>query len=289
MHYFLQQVPNYKGAIPIEEVRAETLVDALFYRDFVDCMKPCLVKNAIEHWPAYRLWDSSEYILNVVGNKDVMVAKEPLVEYQNAANRNVALKERINRAFFKTRLREFFTDVTSTDGGYRALHSYPLKKYSVLERLGKDVLGFSFIKSPPVPKSYPMHRIFIYRRSYSDWHFHPVDETLMCQVKGFKEVLLIEPGGESFAALLEIGQSIGYVYDVDIARFPKYEIIHPYRALVCPGDALYIPPFWFHAVEALDNDWGITVASCWGSPSQVHRDRDCARYRDDMRRLLREL
>lgn len=275
---FLQEVPHYKDAMRLEEVNGEALPELRFYRDFVDPMKPCLVKKAVNHWPAYRLWNSPAYILNVVGNPDVRVAKEPIVEYPTAAKGNVTLKERIDATFFDTQLREFFDDVTSKDGGYRVLHSYPLGKRAVLERLGKDVLDFSFLKAPPAPKSYPPCRTFIYRKSYTDWHFHPIDETLMCQVKGSKEVLLIEPGGESFAALFAIGQTTGTVYNVDIGRFPKYEAIHPYRVLVSPGDALYIPPFWFHAVQAADCEWGITVAKCWASPSQVDRDRDLARY-----------
>jgi len=275
---FLQEVPHYKDAKRVEEVDGQALQELRFYRDFVEPMKPCLIKRAVNHWPAYRLWDSPAYILNVVGNPDVRVAKEPIVEYPAAAKGNVALKEKMDATFFDTRLRGFFDDVTSKDGGYRVLHSYPLGKRSILERLSKDVLDFPFLKAPVPPKSYPPCRTFIYRKSYTDWHFHPIDETLMCQVRGSKEVLLIGPGGESFADLFAIGQTAGFVYSVDIERFPKYEAIHPYRVLVSQGDALYIPPYWYHAVQAADNEWGITVAKCWGSPSKVDRDRDLARY-----------
>jgi hypothetical protein len=44
-----------------------------------------------------------------------------------------------------------------------------------------------------------MERAFLYRDSYTDWHYHFTDETLMSQVKGDKEVLLLAPNAASLA------------------------------------------------------------------------------------------
>jgi hypothetical protein len=35
---------------------------------------------------------------------------------------------------------------------------------------------------------------------------------------------------------------------------------------VTEGDALYIPPYWHHAVAPVDGEAGFTVAYCWRSP-----------------------
>jgi len=43
---------------------------------------------------------------------------------------------------------------------------------------------------------------------------------------------------------------------------------------VHPGDAIYIPPHWWHAVECPDarDGLGITLAYCWRSPAHIEFD-----------------
>ncbi|NXR14331.1 JMJD7 protein, partial [Semnornis frantzii] len=47
-----------------------------FYRDWVSPNKPCIIQNAISHWPALKKWTSA-YLREVVGPKVVSVAVTP--------------------------------------------------------------------------------------------------------------------------------------------------------------------------------------------------------------------
>src|SRR5262249_38151242 len=57
--------------------------------------------------------------------------------------------------------------------------------------LRRDLGGFSFLTRAEPSFIYPPVRYFIYRNAGSTWHYHPFDETLMCQVTGAKQVGLL--------------------------------------------------------------------------------------------------
>jgi hypothetical protein len=159
--------------------------------------------------------------------------------------------------------------LSSDERGHCVLHSEPLTVGSPFEPLRADVHGFPFLQPAKSPRLFVDQRVFIYRESYTDWHFHASDETLMCQIRGRKDVLLLPPDSKSFATLMEIVRHVGYVYDVDVERFPAFKELCPLRATVEDGDALYIPTYWWHAVESAGDSWGITLAWCWRTPAYM--------------------
>ncbi|XVN15470.1 hypothetical protein QZH47_03700 [Pseudomonas corrugata] len=111
---------------------------------------------------------------------------------------------------------------------------------SAIERLKEDVGGLPFMPQLGKTRAYPPHRSFLYRNSYTDWHFHVTDETFMAQVVGAKEVLLLPPDEASWRALRPVIEEAGYLYDIDTGRFPGTRALRALRTVVEPGDALYI-------------------------------------------------
>ena len=45
-------IPNIEKARNISVVDAKELIKSEFYKNWVSKNKPCLIKNAIKHWPA---------------------------------------------------------------------------------------------------------------------------------------------------------------------------------------------------------------------------------------------
>ena len=51
----------------------------------------------------------------------------------------------------------------------------------------------------------------------------------------------------------------------DLDKYPKTKDLEGYEIIVKPGDVLYIPSYWFHYIEILDNDDD-------GDKSAINRD-----------------
>lgn len=110
-------------------------------------------------------------------------------------------------------------------------------------------------------------------------HDHPYN--LACVVAGRRRFTLFAPAqvGNLYIGPLEhtpSGAPISVVHpkSPDFARYPRYcEALASARvAELAPGDALYIPPLWFHQVEALEkvnllvNYWWPVVAGAGDVP-----------------------
>jgi hypothetical protein len=136
------------------------------------------------------------------------------------------------------------------------------KPYSELRA---DIGRFTFLPNPPRPLYYPDARLFLFRRANTGWHQHSVDETLMCQVKGAKRVGLLPAQNDGYKAIKKIFLSDSYMSDKTALSQLQHKI-NPLIITVEQGDALYIPPFWWHGVDTLNGDYGITLVYCWRSP-----------------------
>jgi len=260
----LPEVPHYDTAPSLSAIDATELTAQRFRRELLEPMRPCLIRGAVRHWPAFNKWKDVDYLRQCVGNPHVVVTTAPLVQPPHSPVNDEAHRQ---GAFF-----DLLAELTSGRRGHYVLHA-PLRSNSPLSPLAEDVLGFPFLKMVRPPFSYPPKRAYLYLDSYTDWHYHFTDETLMCQVKGTKEVLLLPPDRVSFDLLNSIRKSTGAMWNVDVRQFPQWANIRPFRALVSPGDALYIPTFWWHAVESVDGEFGWTVAWCWGTPLHLFDPR----------------
>jgi len=270
---FLDRVPNYHSAPSIAQVDASELSEREFSAEFVEHMRPCLIRGAIRHWPAVKLWPSPDYLRQRVGNREVSICLAPRIEHPAAAKGNPELRQRMDNASRPMRFEGFLEHLISGERGHCVLHAASLRDGEPLAPLARDVGGFPFLHAPRPARFYPNHRVFIYRDSYTDWHIHQLDETLMCQVKGSKEVLLLPPDTESFRTMKKMAEQLGYLADVDWEKFPELKTLKPFRVTVGGGDALYIPTCWWHAVEPIEMDWGITLSWCWGSPLHLFDPR----------------
>jgi Cupin-like domain len=155
----------------------------------------------------------------------------------------------------------------------------------VMGNVARDLGPFRFLKKLG-GRMYPANRAFFYAASFTDWHFHHADETLMCQILGQKEVVLLPPNNDSWDLLDPILNANGCTFDRDNSmRFDSSDFL---RATVNPGDALYIPVFWWHAVQCREvGKVGITVASTFPSPLANNLDLRFHGARDISMRALK--
>ncbi|CAD5201945.1 cupin-like domain-containing protein [Pseudomonas sp. FEN] len=269
----LSRFPNHPQAGSVEVIDALTITREQFTRRYVNRNRPCLVKNAVRHWPAFEKWQRLDYFKAHSRNNPVVVRAKIVSEVIGWSNPEVkaALTAYANTVYREMPFHEFL-DSLSEGSDPLVADSCRFSEGSAIEQMKDDVGGLPFMPQLSKSRHYPTHRSFLYRNSYTDWHFHVVDETFMAQVVGAKEVLLLPPDETSWRALRPVIEEAGYLYDIDTRRFPGARGLQALRTVVEPGDALYIPVYWWHAVQSMDDAFGATVAATFPTPLHVSGD-----------------
>ncbi len=269
----LMNIPGMKNASAVETISAEGLTEERFRRDYVDQNKPVLIKGAVAHWPAVKKWSDRQYLKDKVGGNKVNIYRH--LNFSNDAT----MKANAKPETFADAL-----DILHADAQQVVFLPFRVEApNSKFLSLKEDIPGMKFLDKPKAPLFYPRARTFMYRGAGSGWHTHTADETLMCQISGVKRVGLLPTNNGQYAELKRIFFSDEYLDRPD--SFAGIEDkIKPLVADVGTGDALYIPPSWWHGVQPLEDLPGTTMAYCWRSP--LHKISDL-RY-PPVRELWRE-
>jgi hypothetical protein len=254
---FLAQIRGMRTATPVPSREAGHLTEQVFLDEFVSRSAPCVIKGAVRDWPATRKWRDPQYLKSMSGHRRILYfPHENHLGYQ----RMMAGKEEMYFAQAMDRLHSPEIEVAS------------LGLQSDFPELRPDIGRFRFLTKADPPFLYPPIRFFFYRNAGSAWHFHPLDETLMCQIVGAKRIGLLSATTPNQKIIQDIFLREAY-YDDSSALEPLEDAnLCWFSATVEEGDALYIPPLWWHGVVAASNNFGATAAVPWRSPLHVVAD-----------------
>ncbi len=257
---------------PVTSLDRDELTPERFRSEFVDRCRPLHIRGGAAHWPALRRWADAGYLREKLGSEEFPVHSKPVLELKWRAS------------FWPDRFRESFAAEEFRSMGFDELWDLAVSQrfafaYSALatqeSRLGAltEDVDVDLVPEPRRPLYYSPLRLFLHGRSYTDWHYHPQDETLMCQFGRPKEVALLPPV-PTWDVFLEVARDEDYIGPADPARYPALATLEPRTVVTEPGDACYIPPHWWHAVECVDSTpaLGGTAAYCWRSPRHIHLD-----------------
>jgi hypothetical protein len=213
--------------------------------------KACLVKGAVARWPAVQKWKDRNYWHETCKNFKIDVYK-----HQNYNDHDMQ----------KGEVMEFHDAIDRLFSKEDDVFSMPSETIKEGQRFGgvlKDVKDFPFVSSSVMPRMYDHRRFFIYRKAATSWHYHNIDETLMCQVNGTKKVALLSPDIPNAKYVTDFLFKEKYLSGQTLDQSLE---LKPMLVTVEEGDALYIPPYWHHGVVPNDNEVGFTLAYCWRSP-----------------------
>jgi Cupin-like domain len=265
-------VPHYRSALAVAVEDGERLDARTFQRRYVLQNRPCLIKRAVARWPAYRRWPDPEYLASKIGDVEARASCTPKIEgfgLRSRADDAQANQMTRDAMLASQRVREWLPRLRAPDGEVLFVELRPAEA-SVRSLDGDLALAgerFPFLPHPPRPRFlYSGWAMMLYKNSYSDWHFHPGADAVMCQVIGTKDVLLLPPTQRSWDQIVPVHRTQWKVYDVDVKKAPGYLDVHPYHVVVEPGDGLFLPLNWWHAVQARPREFGITVPVTWDSP-----------------------
>lgn len=255
---FVDRFPNYDDAIDVEQITPDE-ASSRFFSDFVERHRPCVIREAVSQWPATKRWQPDFLRDRVgaltVGASGLGVVDEPVVEFSLA---------RLTRSPSHMTFGEFLDQVDEPSRRRVQIYSEHLH---ALEPLRQDLGSFDFLDRSALPSRFYGDRFFISKRGYTDWHVHFGDETLTAQLTGRKELLLLPPDNATFSTMLAMARR--GVWKAPRATWSSdFAALIPYRVVLEPGDAVYIPMHWWHAAEALDGDLNVTLAQVFGSPSR---------------------
>jgi hypothetical protein len=211
---------------------------------------PCVIRGAISHWPALKKWRDKAYLghlgraccVAVLSDHGHLAAAKP-----NSNLTYLPFPEALG--VLQSEQMEVARLVDKRDGFAKFLNG--------------DLGDFPFLKKRPTPAFFPAIRYFIYRNSGTSWHAHGTDETLMCQIVGAKKVGILQWGTLHSEPMKKFFGSEDYYRkkcSIDVGGSAAHKW---YYACVEEGDALYIPPSWWHGVEPVSKGFGITAAVCW--------------------------
>lgn len=250
-------VPAMKAAVPVGEVRATDLSEEKFLTDYVAHSRPVVIRGAVAHWPARTKWRDKEYLKRMSGHHRVFAYPH---EYLDAAVANQAGKREMSFADAID-----FLHAPETEVGFVGT-AMPIE-------LLPDVGGLGFLSAPVEPAFfYHDIRYFLFRNAGTTWHYHPFDETLMCQLIGRKRVGFVHTLSPRPYAIRNI--FVRGAYYTDPSAFDQFDNSgHAwFETTLDEGDALYIPPLWWHGVVTLTSDFGVTAPVTWRSPLPVIAD-----------------
>ncbi|XP_058283455.1 bifunctional peptidase and (3S)-lysyl hydroxylase JMJD7 isoform X1 [Hylobates moloch] len=240
-----------------------------FYRDWVCPNRPCIVRNALQHWPALQKW-SLPYFRATVGSTEVSVAVTP-DGYADAVrgDRFVMPAERRLPLSFVLDVLEGRAQHPGVLYVQKQCSNLPTELPQLLpdleshvpwasEALGKmpDAVNFWLGEAAAVTSLHKDHY-----------------ENLYCVVSGEKHFLLHPPSDRPFIPyemytpatyqLTEEGtfkvvdeeavEKVPWIpldpLAPDLARYPSYSQAQALRCTVRAGEMLYLPALWFHHVQ----------------------------------------
>lgn len=238
--------------------RVDTLPVDTFLANYKAPARPLVMEGLTRSWPARQKW-SVEYLRQVAGDQMVpLYDSKPSRDhkYQYAAAAKLPLAEYLDRlAAGENDLRLFFFNLVDGAPQLAGDFSYP-------------ELGLKFFKRLPV--------LFMGGKGARVQMHYDIDlaDILLCHFGGPKQVMLFPP--QQTRHLYQVPFSFSSLFDVrcdepDYDRYPALRHARGYETVLNHGDALYIPPGYWHFVRYPEISFSMSLRAFPRSPGNLVR------------------
>jgi hypothetical protein len=236
---------------PLATVDASVLTQEMFQRQFLNKHIPVVIRGAARHWPATQRWREPGYLDALCGDVEVKMSRV----FNAAMAQDYKLEP--------MKLRDCFAQLRASPDDA----TYSIPATAVPEQWVKDLGEYTFLGGlDKKPRMYPRDRIFIYRNASTEWHYHPFDETITTQLAGSKRFSLFRLTADNWLPNSALIESKAHHRPDGARAFPADRPLLKYEGVLDAGDAVYIPPFWWHGVDPADTGIGYTLAHCFRTP-----------------------
>lgn len=231
--------------------------------------QPFIIEDVATHWDACNKW-SNDYLIKHCGNNLVNVrflTKDYFTNYENFAFLNsdyFRIHEMTYKEYIKNYVEATFNEnQNDSDTVVSYLPEANLEKH--FPEIVEDVTYLEYLNRKPIVVLWQGFSKKSFS-STSDLHF---DEThnFLSQIRGRKRILLFPPSDYlSFYPPFDnsLGNREGSKVNpdfLDLELFPKFPWQEKIEVVLQPGEIIYIPPFWWHYVTAVDEN--ISLSFCY--------------------------
>jgi hypothetical protein len=218
----------------------------VFERDYLIPGRPVIITDVVSRWKIAH-WSVDDLKRQLSGRTLTVFLSKPGEGRSRESPKQQMTAE------------EFFAATSST----RATGEYPYLLGSLLNRRGQGLPGgvaspidLEELELPALfdPADWVNTGFYCGRQSVTSLHYHPHGEAFACAILGEKRFVLYAP--EQFPYLYPHAfydrdfacSRIPNVDHVDTSQFPRFQQARPVEAVLRPGEMLYIPIHWWHAV-----------------------------------------
>jgi hypothetical protein len=236
-----------------------------FFRDFMakkdesDEWKtrgvPVVVEGLVTHWPATTKWRDRAYLDEVIGDRTVPIEVGKEYTDDDWSQKLMTVRAFMDGYFSNDRT-NIDTDPSSRDNvGYLAQHEL----FEQCPELRRDI-DVPLYCALGTGNTCIVNAWFGPANTESPAHTDP-HHNLLCQAVGVKRVRLFAPNQSENMYPREDPLSNTSRVDVmhpDLEAFPLFADVQFFDATLTPGDALYIPPGWWHRVSAATPSFSVS-------------------------------
>jgi len=239
-----------------------------FHNEILPTNQPAILKGLVSDWPSVsRAKESNQSIVEYMINFEQGLQTTALIsppEVKGRFDYQPDMK-RFNFERSNQPLRKMLEDLINL----AKIANPPAFSIQGID-VEQHFIGFSAENKQSLLEQTENARAWIGNRTTTRTHYDHVDN-LACVVAGHRKFTLFPPEQVSnlyVGPLLSTpaGPSVSLVdlAEPDLVKYPKFEnaLSNALEAELEPGDAIYIPYFWWHNVESLD-EFNILVNYWW--------------------------
>ena len=246
-----------------------------FEERFLFPQRPVIISGAMEGWPARERW-TNDYLTEKVGARTVTTYKHKVQAHGPSRVYDDPKKGLSDKPPMK--LAEYIDLLAGDAISDGQLYAAFLPIRTTLPELWPDVRFPPFVDED---KYNAVNLLFGPGNNFTPLHYDASDNFLT-QIRGRKQVILCPPREIArlypfpFSYVANHFSQVN-VLSPDLTRFPAWAHVDRTRVELGPGDMLFIPVYWWHAVWGIDPNMSINYWWRTRSTNLLQHRRQTAR------------
>ena len=242
--------------------RRRRLTHKEFVREYLEPLKPVVLADAIDHWPAFGKW-SIDFFREAYGGRTVRVDGRDLVMRDLLDHIDRSRKEDPAPYLRNLLIEEWAPDLLPD---IQPMPGCTTPNW-LSSRLFKDGRAVSAIELyiGGAGAAFPVLH-------YDGMHTH----AYLMQLQGAKEYVIYAPDQTGYLYPRDgIERNKSMIVDIespDLQRFPRFASATPFRTLLHAGETLFVPSGWWHTARILEPSITVSINTANASNWQAFCD-----------------